>query len=85
MGLGLLAESAIIALLGSGLGVAVGLTVASATVQLLSRANPELRFGVPALPIPLIVLAALAASLLLTLLPARQAARLSPAEALREA
>jgi putative ABC transport system permease protein len=84
VGLGLLAESGLVALLGSSLGVAVGLVVANTTVVLLGRASPELRFGVPLGQIALIVLTALAASLLLTLLPARQAARLSPAEALRD-
>jgi putative ABC transport system permease protein len=83
--LGLLVESAVVALLGAALGVAVGLFVAQSTVSFLSRLNPELRFGVPWDQIGLVVLVALGAALLMTILPARQAARLSPAEALREA
>ena len=39
---GLLVESAVVALLGAGLGVGVGLFVAQNTVAFLSRLNPEL-------------------------------------------
>ncbi|HEV7663745.1 MAG TPA: FtsX-like permease family protein [Chloroflexota bacterium] len=83
--LGLLAESAVVALLGAGLGVGVGLFVAQSTVTFLSRLSPELRFAIPWEQIALVVVVALGAALLMTLLPARQAARLSPAEALRDA
>lgn len=85
VGLGLLVESIVIALLGALLGVLVGLFVAHSTVEFLSRLNPELRFSVPWDQIGLVVLVACAAAVLMTLLPARQAGRLSPAEALREA
>jgi putative ABC transport system permease protein len=83
--LGLLIESAVIALLGAGLGVGIGLFVAQSTVVFLSRQSPELQFAIPWLDLAGIVLLALGAALLMTLLPARQAARLTPAEALREA
>jgi putative ABC transport system permease protein len=82
---GLLVESAVVALLGAGLGVGVGLFVAQNTVAFLGRLNPELQFSVPWDQIGLVVLVALVAALLMTLLPARGAARMSPAEALREA
>jgi putative ABC transport system permease protein len=82
---GLLVESSLTALLGAGLGVAVGLIVAENTVGFLSRLNPELRFSVPWDQIGLVVLISLTAALLMTVLPARTAARLTPAEALREA
>jgi putative ABC transport system permease protein len=82
---GLLVESAVIALLGAGLGVGVGLFVAQSTVSFLSRLSPELRFSIPWDQLAAVVLVALGAALLMTLLPARQAGRLSPAEALREA
>jgi len=82
---GLLVESAVVALLGAGLGVAVGLFVAENTVGFLARLNPELRFSVPWEQIGLVVLVSLSAALLMTLLPARAAGRLTPAEALREA
>jgi putative ABC transport system permease protein len=80
---GLLVESAVVALLGAGLGAGLGLFVAQNTVTFLSRLNPELRFSVPWDQIALVVLVSLGAALLMTLLPARTAARLTPAEALR--
>ncbi len=84
VGGGLLVESAVVALLGAGLGVGVGLFVASNTVAFLGRLNPELRFSVPWDQIALVVLVSLSAALLMTVLPARAAGRLTPAEALRE-
>jgi putative ABC transport system permease protein len=84
VGSGLLVESAVVALLGACLGVGVGLFVASNTVTFLGRLNPELRFSVPWDQIGLVVLVSLAAALLTTVLPARAAGRLTPAEALRE-
>jgi putative ABC transport system permease protein len=82
--LGLLVESIVVSVLGAGLGVGVGLFVAQNTVAFLSRLNPELRFGVPWEQIGLVVLVACCAAVLMTILPARQAGRLAPAEALRE-
>jgi putative ABC transport system permease protein len=84
VGGGLLVESGVVALLGAGLGVGVGLFVAQSTVAFLSRINPELRFSVPWDEIGLVVLVALGAALLMTVLPARAAGRMTPAEALRE-
>jgi putative ABC transport system permease protein len=84
VGGGLLVESAVVALLGAGLGVGIGLFVASNTVTFLGRLNPELRFSVPWEQIGLVVVVSLAAALLMTVLPARAAGRLTPAEALRE-
>lgn len=83
--LGLLVESAVVALLGAGLGVGVGLFVAHNTVTFLRRLNPELRFSTPWDQIALVVAVALAAAMLMTILPARAAGRMTPAEALREA
>jgi putative ABC transport system permease protein len=84
VGGGLLVESSVIALLGAGLGVGVGLVVAQNTVGFLSRLNPELRFAIPWDQLALVVLVALSAAMLMTVLPARAAGRLTPAEALRE-
>ena len=84
VGSGLLVESSVIALLGAGLGVGVGLFVAQNTVAFLTRLNSELRFSVPWDEIGGVVLLAFAAAFLMTVLPARAAARLTPAEALRE-
>jgi putative ABC transport system permease protein len=82
---GLLVESAVVSLLGAGLGVAVGLFVAQNTVVFLSRVNPELHFSIPWDQLAGVVVLSLCAALLMTVIPARQASRLSPAEALREA
>ena len=82
--LGLLVESGLVALLGALLGTAIGLFVAQNTVLFLNRQSPELRFSIPWEQLAVIVLVALGAALLMTVLPARQAARLTPAEALRE-
>ncbi len=81
---GLLVESAVVALLGAALGVGVGLFVAQNTVAFLSRVSPELRFSIPWDQLVVVVLVSLGAALLMTLLPARQAGRLTPAEALRD-
>lgn len=81
---GLLVESTVLALLGAGLGVAVGLFVAQNTIAFLSRVNPQLSFSVPWDQIAGVVLVSLAAALLMTILPARAAGKLTPAEALRE-
>jgi putative ABC transport system permease protein len=83
--LGLLVESSVVALLGAGLGVGVGLFVASSTVTFLSRVNTELRFAIPWDQIALVVVVSVGAALLMTVLPARAAGRLTPAEALRDA
>jgi putative ABC transport system permease protein len=85
--LGLLVESAVVALGGAALGVGVGLFVAQSTVTFLrlSRLNAELVFSIPWDQLALLVAVALGAALLVTAVPARQAARLTPAEALREA
>jgi putative ABC transport system permease protein len=84
IGLGLLLESSLLSLLGSLLGIAIGLLVAQETIAFLVRQNSELRFSVPWEQLVAIAGLALVAALLMTLLPARQAARLTPAEALRE-
>jgi putative ABC transport system permease protein len=81
---GLLVELAVVALLGAGLGVGVGLFVAQSTVAFLSRLNPELVFAIPWNQIALVILISVGAALLMTILPARQAAKLTPAQALRE-
>lgn len=84
IGVGLMAESLIVALLGSALGVGVGLYVARGTVDFLARQNPELRFVLPVEQVLGVVALAVGASLLMTLLPARHAAAISPAAALRD-
>ncbi len=80
---GLLLESGIVALLGAVLGLVIGLFVSRSTIAFLVRVNPELRFSVPWDELGLIVFVAVGAALLMTVLPARQAGQLTPAEALR--
>jgi putative ABC transport system permease protein len=84
IGLGLLLESSLLSVLGSVLGIAIGLFVAQETIAFLVRQNSELRFSIPWDQLAAICLLSLLAALLMTVLPARQAATLTPAEALRE-
>jgi putative ABC transport system permease protein len=81
----LLIESGLVALGGALLGVSVGLIVAYQIVGLLVRQTPELRFTVPWQQLAMLILIVLLTGLLTTAGPARQAGRLAPAEALREA
>ncbi|MFN0073056.1 MAG: ABC transporter permease [Chloroflexota bacterium] len=81
----LLLESGLVAVAGALLGIGVGLTVAHQIVMILVRQTPELRFTIPWEQLSLLVLIVLVTGLLTTIVPARQAGRLSPAEALREA
>jgi putative ABC transport system permease protein len=78
-----LLESSFVALLGTTLGVLLGLGLARNLVESLAASNPAVSMAVPWLQIGLIVAAAYAASLATTYIPARQAARIYPAEALR--
>jgi putative ABC transport system permease protein len=78
-----LLESSFVALLGIGLGIALG---ASLSVQIIGqmRASFEgLTYQVPWVNIVVVVVVAYGASLLTTYLPARQATKVYPAEALR--
>ncbi len=78
-----LLESSFVAILGTLLGVVLGLALSHNLVAYVARTNNSVTFSVPWLQILLIVAIAYAASLLTTYLPARQAARVYPAEALR--
>jgi putative ABC transport system permease protein len=78
-----LLESSFIALLGIGLGVALGCAIAA---QVISDASADLegvQIQIPWVRIAVIVAIAYLASLITTYMPARQAARVYPAEALR--
>ena len=83
--LSFLMESSFIALLGVAIGVALGTIISWNIVNdVRERENVEtLRFSIPWLQIVIIVLIAYVFSLLTTYLPARQASRIYPAEALR--
>jgi putative ABC transport system permease protein len=78
-----LMESSFIALLGIFLGVGLGTLLAFNLVTFIAENVPGLRFSMPWFQIGLIVSLAYAFSLLTTFLPARQASRIYPAQALR--
>ena len=76
-----LLESSFISLLGIGLGVALGVAL---SYQIIPDTGIEgMTTVIPWVQIALIVALAYLASLVTTFLPARQAARVYPAEALR--
>ena len=76
-------ESSFIALTGILLGVVLGLAMSYVMVDYVRRETPQLQFSVPWLQIAGIVVLAYLVSLVTTILPARAAARIYPAEALR--
>ncbi|MFP6568274.1 MAG: FtsX-like permease family protein [Dehalococcoidia bacterium] len=78
-----LMESSFIALLGIFLGVGLGTLLAFNLVTFIGEQIPGLRFSMPWFQIVLIVTLAYLFSLLTTFLPARQASRIYPAQALR--
>ena len=78
-----LMESSFIALLGILLGVGLGSLLSYNLVEAIGEDIPGLAFTVPWMQIGIIVAIAYAFSLLTTFLPARQASRIYPAEALR--
>ena len=78
-----LMESSFIALLGILLGVGLGSLLSYNLVNAIGEDIPGLAFTVPWMQIGIIVAIAYAFSLLTTFLPARQASRIYPAEALR--
>ena len=80
-----LMESSFIALLGILLGVGLGSLLSYNLVESIGEDVPGLEFTIPWLQIAVIVAIAYAFSLLTTFLPARQASRIYPAEALRYA
>ena len=78
-----LMESSFVALLGILLGVGLGSLLSYNLVESIGEDIPGLKFTIPWLQIGSIVAIAYAFSLLTTFLPARQASRIYPAEALR--
>ena len=81
--LSFLLESSYVALLGILLGVALGVGVSAQVIDEMAKSFAGLRYEVPWFNIITVVIVAYVASLLTTYLPARQAARVYPAEALR--
>jgi len=78
-----LVESSVVALLGTVIGTVLGLLLARQLVLYFAKTQVGLQVVVPWAEIGLIVVITYAASLLTTYLPAWQASRVYPAEALR--
>jgi putative ABC transport system permease protein len=83
VGASFLLESSFVALLGILIGVGLGLLLSYNMVQSFAQDTPTIKFDVPWLQIGGIVLLAYLISLVTTILPARSASRIYPAEALR--
>jgi putative ABC transport system permease protein len=81
--LAFLIESSFVALLGIGLGVALGAALSVGIVDSFAEEVSGIRYTVPWGTLGVIVGLAYVASLLTTFLPARQASKVYPAEALR--
>jgi putative ABC transport system permease protein len=81
--LAFLLESSFIALLGIGIGVALGGALSGGIIDAMSEDFAGVAYKVPYAAIALVVALSYAASLLTTYLPARQASKVYPAEALR--
>jgi putative ABC transport system permease protein len=81
--LAFLIESSFVALLGIGLGVALGAALSVGIVDSFEEQISGIHYTVPWSTLGVIVGLAYFASLLTTLLPASQASRVYPAEALR--
>ncbi len=80
---GFLIETSFVAVLGTALGLLLGGLVGKQYVDSLAGSNPDAHLAIPWGQVLLIVVLAYAASLLTTYLPAWQASRIYPAEALR--
>jgi putative ABC transport system permease protein len=78
-----LMESSFVALLGITLGVVLGALLAMNLINEISQDMHGMAYRIPWLNIGLVVVIAFGASLLTTFLPARGAAKVYPAEALR--
>ncbi|MBM3933697.1 MAG: ABC transporter permease [SAR202 cluster bacterium] len=78
-----LLEASFVALMGVAMGVTLGVLLAFNMISELSKEIAGLTFQMPWSTIAVLVVITFGASLLTTFLPARQAARVYPAEALR--
>ncbi len=81
--LSFLLESSFVALLGIAIGVVLGFALSYNVVSSMSESFEGLTYHVPWLNILVVIIIAYGASLVTTYLPARQAAKVYPAEALR--
>lgn len=78
-----LLESAFITLLGVGLGMGLGALISWNIVNEIADEVEGLEFSIPWMTVTVIVVITVVASLLMAYLPARQAARIYPSDALR--
>jgi putative ABC transport system permease protein len=78
-----LIESSFIALLGIGVGVALGLAFSGTLIDNIREGFPGLEYRVPWSALLLVIVVGYVSSLLTTFLPARSASKVYPAEALR--
>jgi putative ABC transport system permease protein len=78
-----LIESSFIALLGIGVGVALGLGFSGTLIDNIREGFPGMEYRVPWSALLLVMVVGYVASLLTTYLPARSASKVYPAEALR--
>lgn len=83
--LAFLIESSFVALLGIGLGMALGAALSVGIVDSFAEQFAGIQYTVPWTTLGVVIGLAYAASLLTTFLPARQASKVYPAEALRYA
>ncbi len=81
--LSFLLESSFVALLGIAIGILLGAVLSYNLINEVSKDVEGRAYRVPWLNIAVVVVVAYVASLLTTYLPARQAAKVYPAEALR--
>ena len=81
--LSFLVEASFVSLLGVAIGVALGTILSFNLVDAFSEQIPGLEFSMPWLQIGIIIGIAYLFAMLTTYLPARQAGRIQPAEALR--
>ena len=78
-----LLESIFVTVLGSALGLGLGALISWNIINEISNSRTEITFDIPWLTVMTIVGIVVAASLLATFIPARQAAHIHPSEALR--
>jgi putative ABC transport system permease protein len=78
-----LIESSFVALLGLGFGVALGLAFSGTLIDNIREGFPGMEYRVPWSALVLVIVVGYVASLVTTYLPARQASKVYPAEALR--
>ncbi|HEX8919506.1 MAG TPA: FtsX-like permease family protein, partial [Chloroflexota bacterium] len=78
-----LLESSFVSLLGTGIGMSLGLLLGHQVVDYFGKSDPSLHAAVPWLQVAAFGLLTYLAALATTWLPAWQASRVYPAEALR--